>query len=100
MKLYPFSVKKSAHDIEFYRNRLFCEIHDAECGDIKVDIDGLKKLDKHYEEVTEILKAVLDSKDGKVVYLTGPQIGLAKKISVWANEERISKFVVNGKVRI
>lgn len=44
-KTYYFSVRKHAHDIEFYRNRLFNTMKDMESGEIPMD---KKRYDRIY----------------------------------------------------
>lgn len=85
-KLYPFSLQKHGHDIEFYKNRLFNVIHDLRMGD--GNLSRIERLEAEYEEVTELLLAVNNSRDGVVSYLTGPQIAKAKEVVFWASEQR------------
>lgn len=73
-KTYPFSVRKHAHDIEFYRNRLFNTMHDMEMGEIPMDT---KRYDRIYD---------------------GKQIGLAKKIVIWASETRAQSCIERGRL--
>jgi len=88
-KLYPFSTQKHAHDIEFYRNRIYNTFHDAESGLITVkNIDELYDL---YDELTETLSAVMSSRDGRIAWLTGNQIAIAKKAVMWATEQRSNR---------
>lgn len=96
-KLYPFSVQKHAHDIEYRKNRLYCEICDIREGEIEADADTLDRIYAQYEEVTELLEAVLNSRDGRVAYLTGEQIGLAKQCVAWASNRRADSLIKAGK---
>ncbi len=90
-KLYPFSMKKHAHDIEFRRNRVYNEMRDFEDGDSKISGEDYDKLYALHEELTELLLAVMDSPDGRVAWLTGKQYGLAKETVTWAVNERCSR---------
>ena len=97
MKLYPFSMKH-AHDIEFYRNRLFNTMRDMENGEIEFDKARYDRICDLYEgDLTELYEAVLNSRDGRVAYLTGSQIGLAKRIVAWASEQRSESLIKSGK---
>ena len=98
MKLYPFSMKH-AHDIEFYRNRLFNTMRDMENGEIPFDKDRYNRIADFYDgELLELYEAVLNSRDGRVSYLNGKQIGLAKRIVFWASEERAARLIESGRM--
>lgn len=100
MKLYPFSVQKHAHDIEFRINRVFCQIHDECCGETSMSEQEYQQLINLYDRLTDLLDAVLyNSRDGKVVYLTGPQIGLAKETVIWASNTRANSLIEAGKTQ-
>lgn len=96
-KLYPFSVQKHAHDIEYRKNRLFCEMRDIEMGEIEADTATYNRICDQYEAVTELLEAVMNSRDGRVAYLTGAQIGLAKQCVAWASNRRADSLIKAGK---
>lgn len=99
-KMYPFSVTKHAHDIEFYRNRLFNTMKDMESGEIKMDCDRYDRIyDMYYGPLEELYDAILSSRDGRVAMLTGTQIALAQKIVIWASETRAATCIANGKLR-
>lgn len=87
-KLYPFSVQKHAHDVEFRRNRVYNIMSDMENGGIPMDAAKYDRLDKLHDDLTFLLLAVMNSGDGRIAYLTGPQIGLAKETVIWAAEAR------------
>ena len=89
-KLYPFSVAKHAHDIEFRRNRVKNELGDYFNGELKLNDEEFNKLCELEEKLTELLEAVLNNSNGRVCYLTGEQIGLAKECVLWANNKRVS----------
>jgi len=98
MKLYPFSVQKHAHDIEFRRNRVFNQIHDCD-GETLLSNQEFEQLENLYDRLTDLLQAVLNSRDGKVAYLTGPQIGLAKETVMWARSARAESLIKAGKTQ-
>lgn len=98
-KLYPFSIQKHAHDIEFYRNRLLNTRHDLECGEIPFD-------QRRYDRICDMLDGDLEelynaicynTRDGVIAWLTGKQYGLAQKIMYWASEQRASSLIAAGK---
>lgn len=100
MKLYPFSVQKHAHDIEFRRNRVFCQIHDEQCGETEMSEWDYQQLINLHDRLTDLLNAVLyNSRDGKVAYLTGPQIALAKETVAWASNTRANSLIKAGKTQ-
>ena len=89
MKKYPFSARKNAHNIEFYNARLTNLMYDAlavEDHDEYARLDGLRGL------VIELLDAIrFTAGYGGVARLTGKQIGFAKEIVMWAENERARK---------
>lgn len=89
-KTYYFSVKKHAHDIEFYRNRLKNIMYAMESGEIPMDGERYDRIyDMYHGELEDLHNAILfGSRDGITAQLTGKQIALAKKIVFWASEER------------
>lgn len=89
-KLYPFSTAKHAHDIEYRRNRVKNELSDYFAGEIELSDSDFDKLLNLEESLTDLLLAVLNSSDGRICYLTGKQIGLAKECVVWAESRRAS----------
>ena len=98
-KLYPFSVQKHAHDIELYRNRLFNTMHDMESGEIPMDAARYDRIyDFYYGQLEELYNMMWATRDGRIVYLTGEQISLAKRIVFWASEQRASSLVRAGKL--
>ena len=91
-KLYPFSLQKHGHDIEFYHNRLFNTKCAMESGEIPMDA-------KRYDAIVDMLdgdlrelreEGLYNSRDGRICWLTGKQLNLAKRITFWASEERAS----------
>ena len=98
MKTYPFSVQKHAHSIEFYYNRVKNTMTDMESGEIPMDAARYSYLADFLErELLPLYTAMFDSRDGRLVYLTGPQLGLAKKIIAWASEQRAASLISAGK---
>ena len=98
-KTYPFSVAKHAHDIEFYRNRLYNTMCDMESGEIPMDAKRYDRIwDFYHGELEELYDMMFQSRDGRLVYLTGKQIGLAKKIVFWASEQRAASCIANGRL--
>ena len=99
-KMYPFSVAKHAHDIELYHNRLYNTMRDMESGEIPMDQARYDRIsDMFYGPLMELYEMMFNSRDGRIVYLTGPQIGLAKKIVAWASNVRYGTQIEKGKYR-
>lgn len=98
-KLYPFSIQKHAHDIEFYRNRLFNIMHDMESGEIPMDTKRYNRIMDMYEgALEELYDAVrFSTRDGHIAWLTGAQISLAKRIVFWASNERATACEAAGR---
>ena len=98
MKKYPFGVQAHAHSIEFYHNHLFNTMAAMESGEIPMDKARYDKIHNlYYGDLMDLYEAMFDSRDGRVVYLSGKQIGLAKKIIVWASEQRAKSLIEAGK---
>ena len=89
-KLYPFSTAKHAHDIEYRRNRVKNELCDYFEGELELSDAEFEKLCELEEALTDLLLSVMNSTDGRVCYLTGKQIGLAKECVVWSQSRRAS----------
>lgn len=90
MKTYYFSTRKHAHDIEFYRNRLFNTMKDMENGEIPMDAARYDRIsDMYYGALQDLYDAVVfGSYDGVTCRLTGEQLNLANKIVAWAEGTR------------
>ena len=89
MKLYPFSAHKHAHDIEFRKNRIANEVHDMEIGLTEWNDVWYERAQELLDNLRDLLSAVLGScRDGRIAYITGPQIALAKETVLWAAEQR------------
>lgn len=94
-KMYSFSVQKHAHDIHLYRNTLYSKMCDMENGDIDRDDDFIEWYNKFYfGDLEELYLKMFDSRDGRIVYLTGKQIALAKEIVLWAGNRRENALMV------
>ena len=98
-KLYPFSVQKHAHDIEFRRNRVKNEMYDMESGETEWNSEVYDKMEALEEALTELLLVVMDSRDGRVAWLTGKQIALTKETVAWARESRANSLIKAGKTQ-
>ena len=100
VKLYPFSTQKHAHDIELYRNRLYNTMAAMESGEIPMDEKRYDRIEAmYYGELEDLYNAVcFSSRDGRISYLTGPQIALAKKIVLWASETRAHSCIERGRL--
>lgn len=99
-KIYPFSIAKHAHDIEYYYNHLYNVMRDMESGEIPMDNKRYDKISNlYYGDLRELYEMMFNSRDGRIVYLTGKQIGLAKKIVHWASESRANSLIKAGKTQ-
>ena len=77
--------------------RTYNIIADMESGDIPWDETDYDRLTERYDALTEVLLAILGTcRDGRIAYLTGPQIGLAKEAVAWAAETRAKNMVKIG----
>lgn len=90
VKRYPFNVERYAHDIAFRRNRAINERGELEAKrelneKEKADLAALEKL---IEALGDLLLAFMDRNERGIVWLTGPEIGLAKESCAWAAAER------------
>ena len=85
-KLYPFSVQKHAHDIDYYRYFLMNRIYTPE--EYGLTAEQVAKYEDRLEDVNAVLTAIMSTSDGKVAWLTGKQYGLAHEITFWAGEAR------------
>ena len=87
MKMYPFSARKHAHDIELVKNRAYNMAYEASnLG----DTDKADKCWDLYDRAIELLEAIQDGMQGwsGVTMLTGPMIGSAKEMVLIAAEIR------------
>ena len=97
-KRYPFSAAKHAHDIEFYHNRLWLTARAMEDGEIPMDKERYSRIQNMlYGDLNDLQQALAGCCCSPIVYLTGKQIGLAKKIVVWASETRAATCIRNGR---
>jgi len=89
MKLYPFSAHKHAHDIELVLNRAKNTIGYMEMGEMPMDIKEHARLEKLVDTLGDVLSSIIGTcRDGKIAYLSGSQIGLAKEAVMMAAEIR------------
>lgn len=96
-KMYPFSIAKHAHDIEFYYNKLYNTMRDMESGEIPMDEKEYESIYNFYHgELQELYEMMFNSRDGRIVYLTGKQIGLAKQVVQWASNTRYNTQIAHG----
>ena len=81
-KLYPFSMRKHAHDLELVRNVLF---NHYICN------EEVSELMRHWaEDRREKLGNILLKSNGIVAWLTGEEYGLANKAISWATNFRVA----------
>lgn len=92
MKLYPFSLQKHAHDVDFARNRAKNIKSDIESGELKATDAEYDDVCIKIDKLTDLLLAVTDSRDGRVAWITGEQMGLAKEMIAWADCERAARM--------
>lgn len=57
----------------------------------------IERMELLYDDLTDLLEAVLNSRDGRVAYLTGKQIGFAKECVAWAQVRGASSLISAGK---
>lgn len=93
MKMYPFSWRKHAHDLQFYSDWLFNEMYDMMEGGTKPYNESLyDEMERRRDKITELQCAAYPDSRG-VTMFTGEQIGFAKECVIWANEERSERRV-------
>ena len=97
-KRYPFSAAKHAHDIEFYHNRLWLTARAMEDGEIPMDKPRYERICNMLDgDLRELQNEFAGACCRPVIYLTGKQIGLAKRIVVCASETRAATCIKNGR---
>lgn len=90
-KLYPFSLTKHAHDIEYRYNRLKNIEHDYFCEGLELTKAEYNKLEEELELVTKAYEIILTTfSNGKVVWVDGATLGILKECVAWATTERDS----------
>jgi hypothetical protein len=91
-KLYPFSLVKHGHDIEFRYNRLKnieCDYFD---GGTELTPEEFNRLETELEAVTEAYKIILNThSNGKVVWVDGETLAILKRCVFWADNERANR---------
>lgn len=95
-KKYPFGTRKHQHDIEYFRNRVYNLLSET---DASKEPEQYKRLDDLYEKLTELLCEIQDTFDGRISYLTGEQLGLAKRCINWANVQRAEIMIAKGQLK-
>lgn len=76
-KRYPFSMRKYGHNIELAYNRQYIIVHEMYDGERDWDDKAVEYFDK--------LSEVYANAMGHPVYMaTGPEYGILKEASVWA----------------
>ncbi|NLG58529.1 MAG: hypothetical protein GX540_08955 [Clostridiales bacterium] len=64
-----------------------------ELGDTPFNQEQYDRMDALHLSLQNLLLAMMDNtRDGRVTYLTGPQIGLAKETVIWASEVRANRM--------
>lgn len=90
-KLYPFSIAKHGHDIEYRYNRLKNIESDYFSGEIDLTDIEFDKLEKELEIVEKAYETILNTfSDGRVVWVDGKTLGILKECVAWATTERDS----------
>ena len=83
-KLYPFSMKKHGHDLEFAYNHQWLICREMEDGDREWD-------DRAFERLETIEKAYLKYIGYEIVYVTGKNYGLLRDLCAWAENYRAER---------
>lgn len=97
-KLYPFNWSGHAHDIDFRLHRVWLDMRAMEDGEVPYDERWYSRMEKLHEELAELFQAGQNHcRDGRVTWLTGPQIGLAKETVNWAGNKRAESMVAAGR---
>ena len=91
VKKYPFSCAKHAHDVEFARNFTMNLCSDMEAGVVSFAPAEYDALCARRTQLTQLLSAMLGSSDGRVCWLSGPMLQLAKECVLWAGETRAAR---------
>ena len=88
-KLYPFSLVKHGHDIEYRYNRLKnieCDYFD---GEIELSDAEYDRLEEELELVKNAYEIILNThSDGRVVWVDGATLGILKECVAWATTQR------------
>lgn len=91
-KLYPFSISKHGHDIEFRYNRLQNIISDYFDGELELNDTQLNRIEEELELVTKAYHTILQTpNNGRVVWVDGSTLYTLKKCVAWAINERARK---------
>lgn len=88
-KLYPFSAKKHAHDIEYRYNRAKNELYDYESGEVEMTAETANRIEALKQELADLICAIQWNRDNRgVAWLTGEQYSLAMQSVQWAEAMR------------
>ena len=91
-KLYPFSLTKHAHDIEYRYNRLKNTRDDYFAGMIQMTIKQFDKLEADFQAVKNAYHTILNTfSNGFTVWVDGETIATLKKCVAWAEAERSNR---------
>lgn len=86
-KLYPFSLEKNAHNVEFRYNRISCVLDDMYMGEIEATSEEIDKLEAEKEKVFEVYNMMFGA-GSSIIWLTGKQYNVARECVIWATETR------------
>lgn len=88
-KRYPFNWSAHAHDLELRRDVAFLDMRVMSDGETPYNAARYAKLEKLREDLLALRDtAMLSSRDGRIAWFTGPQIGLMKETVAWAASYR------------
>ena len=80
-KLYPFSMRRYGHNIEYAYNTLYCNYSDM--------LDGKSEWnDKVYESWSNIQEVYAKAMGNAIYWATGKEYGMLKSWSMWAECRR------------
>ena len=99
-KLYPFNWSAHAHDIDLRLHRAWLDMRAMDDGEVPYNERQYSRMEKLHDELSELFQAGQDHcRDGRVTFLTGPQIGLAKETVNWAANKRAESMAAAGTLR-
>lgn len=83
MKRYPFNAHQNAHHIELYRNVLYCKV---------LDDEATTEEEALFHRLTDLICTIQSTtRDGRISFLLGNEIGLAKEAILWADNYRAER---------
>ena len=99
VKRYPFNYQKNAHSIEFRVDRLYCLMHDMEIGELPWNEGQYDRMNEERQQLQRLLLTMRDTRDSwSISWLTGKEIGLAKRTVLWASETRAQSCIERGRL--